>query len=89
MATAKPLPDGHTALTPSFVLRDAARAIELSTGAFGAKEPFRMPDASGTIMHAELQSRAGRDAHGRGGAGRDGEADGAGHVAGRGMTTCA
>jgi len=89
MATAKPLLGGHTALTPYLVVPGAARAIEFYAGAFGAKELFRMPDASGTIMHAELQSPAARGAHGRGGAGRDGEADGAGHVAGRGMTTCA
>ncbi len=36
-------------------LRDAARAIEFYTRAFGAKEKFRLTEPGGRIGHAELE----------------------------------
>lgn len=36
-------------------LRDAARAIEFYTRAFGAKEKFRLTEPGGKVGHAELE----------------------------------
>ncbi len=54
MATVKPIPEGYTTVTPSIVLRDAAKAIEFYKKAFGAQERLRMPGPDGKIMHAEI-----------------------------------
>lgn len=51
----KPVPEGFHSVTPYLVIRDAARAIEFYTRAFGAKERCRMPGPGGAIMHAEIQ----------------------------------
>ena len=42
----EPIPEGYQTVTPFLVLKDAHRAIEFYTKAFGAKESFRMPSAS-------------------------------------------
>ncbi len=49
------IPDGYTALTPYLVCRDAAKAIEFYTGAFGGQEVMRMPGPDGRVMHAEMK----------------------------------
>ena len=51
----KPVPDGYRTMTPNFVCRNAARAIEFYKSAFGATELRRAPGPNGTILHAELQ----------------------------------
>jgi PhnB protein len=55
MSAVKPIPDGYHTVTPHLVVRDAAKAIEFYTKAFGAEERFRMPGPNGVVMHAELQ----------------------------------
>jgi PhnB protein len=54
MATVKPIPEGYTTVTPSIIVRDAAKAIEFYKKAFGAVEKMRMPGPDGKIMHAEI-----------------------------------
>jgi PhnB protein len=51
----KPVPEGYRTMTPNFVCRNAARAIEFYKSAFGATELRRAPGPNGTILHAELQ----------------------------------
>jgi PhnB protein len=41
-------------LSPYIVVRDAARAIDFYTRAFGAREQFRLSEPSGKVGHAEL-----------------------------------
>lgn len=54
--TPKPIPEGFHALTPHLTVRDAAKAIEFYTKAFGAKEKGRFTGPDGkAIMHATLQ----------------------------------
>jgi len=56
--SAKPIPDDYDALIPSFVVRDAAKAIEFYKDVLGATELMRMPYPDGTkIAHAELKIR--------------------------------
>jgi PhnB protein len=50
----KPIPDGHTAITPYLVAKGAAKAIDFYKKAFGAVEDFRMQGEDGKIGHAEL-----------------------------------
>jgi len=50
----KPIPDGYHTVTPSIVVKDAARAIEFYRKAFGAKERGVMQGPDGKVMHAEL-----------------------------------
>jgi PhnB protein len=50
----KPIPDGYTSLTPYLVCKDAAKAIEFYSKAFGGKEIMRMPGPNGRVMHAEM-----------------------------------
>jgi uncharacterized glyoxalase superfamily protein PhnB len=52
---AKAIPQGFHTVTPSLIVRDAAKAIEFYTKALGAKELMRMPSPDGRIAHAELQ----------------------------------
>jgi PhnB protein len=52
----KPIPEGYHTLTPSLIVRDAARAIEFYKQAFGAEVRggvAKGPD--GKVMHAELK----------------------------------
>lgn len=52
----KAIPEGFTTVTPSLVLKDAAKAIDLYKEAFGAKEISRMEmPGTGKIMHACLE----------------------------------
>jgi uncharacterized glyoxalase superfamily protein PhnB len=53
--SAKPIPEGFHTVTPSLVVRDAAKAIEFYKKALGAQERMRMPGPDGKIMHAELK----------------------------------
>jgi PhnB protein len=56
MATAKkPIPEGFHSVTPSLVVRDAAKAIDFYKKALGAQELVRMPGPDGKIMHAEIK----------------------------------
>lgn len=56
MATSvKPIPEGFHTVTPSLVVRDAAKAIDFYKKALGAQELVRMPSPDGKIMHAELK----------------------------------
>ena len=56
MATSvKPVPEGFHTVTPSIVVRNAAKAIDFYKQAFGAQELVRMPAPDGSIMHAELK----------------------------------
>ena len=50
-----PIPEGFATLTPNLIVDGAAKAIELYTKAFGAKEAYRMPSPDGKIMHACIQ----------------------------------
>ena len=51
----KAIPQGFHSVTPSLVVRDAAKAIDFYKKALGAQERMRMPSPDGKIMHAELQ----------------------------------
>lgn len=48
----KKIPEDFSTLTPSLVVKDAAKAIELYKKAFGAEEAYRMEGQGGKIMHA-------------------------------------
>jgi len=56
MATpVKPIPEGYHAVTPSIVVRDAAKALDFYQRAFGATNIQRMPTPDGKkIMHADF-----------------------------------
>jgi uncharacterized glyoxalase superfamily protein PhnB len=49
------IPAGYHSITPSIVVRDAARAIDFYKRAFGAEEINRMAGPDGSIMHAEIR----------------------------------
>jgi uncharacterized glyoxalase superfamily protein PhnB len=51
----KPVPKGYHTVTPSLVVKGAAKLIDFIKAAFGAKELMRMPAPSGEIMHAEVK----------------------------------
>ena len=51
----KPIPEGFHSITPSLVVRDAAKAIDFYKNALGAQELVRMPGPDGKIMHAEIK----------------------------------
>lgn len=51
----KAIPEGYPTITPSLIVRDAAKAIDFYKKAFGAEEIMRMPGPTGAIMHAELR----------------------------------
>ena len=50
-----PVPCGFHTVTPHLVIRDAAKAIDFYTQAFGAEELCRMPGPEGKLMHAEIK----------------------------------
>ena len=52
---AKSPPKGYHSVTPSIIVRDAARAIDFYKEAFGAEEIGRMAGPDGSIMHAEIK----------------------------------
>lgn len=55
MGNVRPIPEGYHTLTPYLYVKDAAKAIDFYTRAFGAKETVRMPGPNGTIGHAEVK----------------------------------
>ena len=55
MANAKPIPPGHTTVTPTITVSDGSKAIEFYRRAFGATEKGRHLAPDGKIMHAEIQ----------------------------------
>ncbi len=56
MANASPIPEGFTSITPHIICKDAAKAIDFYSKAFGAKEICRMPMPDGkTVGHCEMQ----------------------------------
>lgn len=55
MSQVKPIPDGYHSVQPYLMVRNCPAAIDFYTKAFGARERFRMPDAQGRIMHAEIE----------------------------------
>ncbi|HEY7728720.1 MAG TPA: VOC family protein [Candidatus Eisenbacteria bacterium] len=55
MPKAKPIPPGHTTVTPTITVNDASRAIEFYKRAFGATERGRFEGPDKKIMHAEIQ----------------------------------
>jgi uncharacterized glyoxalase superfamily protein PhnB len=50
------IPEGYFSVTPMLMFKDAVRAIDFYTRAFGARTRYVMPGPDGTgVMHAELQ----------------------------------
>jgi PhnB protein len=54
-ASSNPIPKGFHTVTPSLIVRDAAKAIEFYKKALGAEELMRMTGPDGKIGHAELK----------------------------------
>lgn len=54
MAKPKPIPEGFHTITPSLIVKDAAKAIQFYKEAFGATERGRFEGPGGSIMHAEI-----------------------------------
>ena len=53
--SATPTPKGFHSITPSLVVKDAAKAIDFYKKALGAQELMRMGAPGGKIGHAELK----------------------------------
>ncbi len=51
----KAIPEGHHAVTPYMIIKDAANAITFYKKAFGATELMRVTDGSGKVQHAEIK----------------------------------
>jgi PhnB protein len=51
----KPIPEGHRAVTPYLAIKNAARALEFYTRAFGATEHYRLMMPDGRVGHAEIR----------------------------------
>jgi PhnB protein len=51
----KAVPKGFHTVTPSLVVKGAAKMIDFIKAAFGGEELMRMPTPSGEIMHAEVK----------------------------------
>ncbi|NJN14299.1 MAG: VOC family protein [Planctomycetes bacterium] len=51
----KPIPDGYHTLTPYFIVKGAAQAIDFYIDAFGAEEIMRIGGPGGMVGHAELR----------------------------------
>ena len=49
------IPAGYTGVTAYLIIRNAARALEFYTKAFGATEVLRLPGPNGSIAHAEIR----------------------------------
>jgi PhnB protein len=54
MANAR-VPDGFHTATPYLAVPDAKKQIEFMKQVFGAEEQLRMPNADGSVGHAELK----------------------------------
>src|ERR1700748_1393094 len=50
-----PVPAGYHTVTPSLTIKGAASALEFYKKAFGAVEMYRLAEANGVIMHAEMK----------------------------------
>ena len=50
-----PIPQGMGVVIPHITVKDAARAIEYYTKAFGAKEMSRFAGPDGKVMHASIK----------------------------------
>jgi len=50
-----PIPEGFHSITPHVVCKDAIRAIDFYTRAFGAQEIFRLTAPDGALIHATLR----------------------------------
>src|SRR5215212_4890367 len=48
------VPDGHRAVTPYLIVKDAAGALDFYKRAFGAEETMRFAGPDGKIGHAEI-----------------------------------
>lgn len=59
MPKSLPVPQAYRGVTPYLIVRDAARAIEFYTQAFGAKETMRLSGPEGKVGHAEMQVGSG------------------------------
>ena len=55
MPDVKPVPDGHTAITPYLIVEDAAGFIDFLASAYGAAERLRVAMPQGGIGHAEVE----------------------------------
>jgi PhnB protein len=55
MSTAKPVPPGHHTVTPYLAIKNALRALEFYTKAFGAAEVYRLVMPDGRLGHAEIR----------------------------------
>ncbi|PWA07067.1 glyoxalase [Pueribacillus theae] len=51
----KAIPEGHHAVTPYMIIKDAADAITFYKKAFGATELMRVTGDSGKVQHAEIK----------------------------------
>jgi PhnB protein len=51
----KAIPDTYRRVTPSLVVRGAARALEFYAEVFGASERMRFPGPGGAVAHAEIE----------------------------------
>jgi PhnB protein len=54
-AKPKPIPDTYRRVTPSLIVRGAAKALDFYADVFGATERMRFPGPGGTVAHAEIQ----------------------------------
>lgn len=50
-----PIPEGFRSITPHLVCKDAARAIDFYTAAFGAVELTKLAGPDGKLIHASLR----------------------------------
>lgn len=53
--TVKAVPDGYHTITPSLICREAGKAMDWYSKAFGAEELMRHGGPGGKIMHAEMK----------------------------------
>ncbi len=51
----KPIPEGYHTVTPSLIVKDAAKLIDFLRDAFDAKEIHRFDDPEGKVAHAEVK----------------------------------
>lgn len=51
----KPIPDGHRTVTPYLAIKNAAKALEFYTRAFGATESYKLMMPDGRVGHAEIR----------------------------------
>ena len=56
MGTAKPIPDGASAVMPMLVCRDAGAQLDFCKTAFGAVERVSRPGPDGAVAHALVTS---------------------------------